>query len=270
MMEAQHSSEDAPFPVVFGTCLDAEAIWLGKAPENAHKPVLLSHGAFEIREGLTPLLDLFERHGIASTFFVPGITVDRYPAAVREVHRRGHEVASHGYNHLSPPLLSPERELQELVTGIESIERVTGVRPVTWRSPSWEFTAHTLDYLLEQRISVSTNFHDSTRPYRHQRDGAALALVELPVEWHLADAPFFMYAGQIGRMIQSPRVVEEMWRDDFTGLYQRPGSFFHLTLHVQLIAHPARLQMLDRLIGFIRQHPRVRFMRCDTLAATVP
>ncbi len=41
---------DSDFPVVFGTCLDAEAIWLGKTPENAAKPVLLSHGSFEIHE----------------------------------------------------------------------------------------------------------------------------------------------------------------------------------------------------------------------------
>ena len=46
------------FPVIYGICLDAEAIWVGKAPENLKKPVLLSHGAYAIREGLPPLLDL--------------------------------------------------------------------------------------------------------------------------------------------------------------------------------------------------------------------
>ena len=34
---------DGAFPVIYGICLDAEAIWLGKAPENAQRPVLLSH-----------------------------------------------------------------------------------------------------------------------------------------------------------------------------------------------------------------------------------
>ena len=33
------------FPVIYGICLDAEAIWVGKAHENAKRPVLLSHGA---------------------------------------------------------------------------------------------------------------------------------------------------------------------------------------------------------------------------------
>ena len=53
---------EGTFPVIYGICLDAEAIWLGKAPENAQRPVLLSHGAYEIREGLAPLLDLLDRH----------------------------------------------------------------------------------------------------------------------------------------------------------------------------------------------------------------
>ena len=45
------------FPVVFGICLDAEAIWLGINAENARRPAQLSHGAYEIREGLTPEAD---------------------------------------------------------------------------------------------------------------------------------------------------------------------------------------------------------------------
>ena len=257
------------FPVVFGVCLDAEAIWLGKSPENAAKPVLLSHGAFEAREGLAPFLDLLDAHQIRSTFFVPGISAERYPEATREIFRRGHEVAGHGHRHLSPAILDAAPERAELRAGQDMLEHVLGRRPVTWRSPSWEFSAHTIDYLLDEGISVSTNFHDSTRPYRHMRGGQPLPLVELPVEWHLADATFFLHGGLPGRQIWPPLLIEEMWKEDFRGLYERPGSFFHLTLHIQLIAHPGRLRMLDRLIRFIKEHPDAYFTRCDELAATI-
>lgn len=257
------------FPVILGTCLDAEAIWLGKAPENINRPALLSHGTYEINEGLPAMLDLYERQGIQTTFFVPGVTADRYPDAVREIARRGHELGSHGYNHLSPLLLDAVREREELVGGMDAIERACGHRPVTWRSPSWEFTTRTIDLLLATGVKNSTNLHDRSRPYRHQRAGQSLALVELPVEWHLADAPYFMHAGLPGRVIFPPAIVEELWREEFLGLMERPGSFLHLTLHPQLIGHPGRLRMLERFIVFMRQHARVRFMRCDELAATV-
>jgi peptidoglycan-N-acetylglucosamine deacetylase len=259
----------ATFPVVLGICLDAEAIWLGKDPAAATKPCLLSHGTYAILEGLAQLLATLQRHAARATFFVPGLTAERYPDAVREIAAHGHEIGSHGHGHRSPPLLSAEEERSELLRGIESLEQITGSRPVTWRSPSWEITERTIPLLLEAGIRVSTNFHDRSRPYRHTRNGAAIDLVELAVQWHLADAPYFMYAGIVGRMLTAPSLVEETWREEFLGLYERPGCFFHLTLHVQLIGHPGRLRMLDRLLGFMAGHDRVAFMTSNETAATV-
>ena len=258
------------FPVVLGICLDAEAIWTGKDPAAAEKPCLLSHGTYAVREGLEPLLDLLRRHEVPATFFVPGATAERHPGAVRRIVEHGHEIGSHGHGHRSPPLLSAEEEREELFRGIETLERIALTRPVTWRAPSWEITPCTIPMLLEAGISVSTNFHDLSRPYRHTRDGAPIPLVELPVQWHLADAPYFMYAGIVGRMLMAPSLVEEIWREEFLGLYERGGCFFHLTLHVQLIGHPGRLRMLERLLRFIAGHEGVRFTTSRDLAATVP
>ena len=257
------------FPIVLGICLDAEAIWVGRAPENAKRPVLLSHGAFAVREALGPLLDVLDRHGAKATFFVPGMTTDRYPDAIRKIHARGHELASHGYGHVPPASLTAEQEKSELVRGIDALANVTGVRPSAWRSPSWEWSERTLDLLLETGVTVSANFHDRIRPYRHERDGKPLPLVELPVQWHLADAPYFMYGGQIGRVIRTAREVEELWREELDGAYDWPGAYFHLTLHVQLIGHPGRLRMLDRLLQYMREKPRARFMTCEAVAETV-
>lgn len=257
------------FPVVLGICLDAEAIWLSINPDNARRPSQLSHGAYAVREGLTPLLDLLDRHRVPATFFIPGLTADRYPHAVAAIHERGHEIGGHGYNHLSPVNLSREEERDELVRGHDAIERIIGRRPTTWRSPSWEWSEHTLDLILAEGITVSTNFHDRAGPYRHSRDGVALPLVELPVQWHLADAPYFMHGGRMERVIRTAAEVEQLWREEFLGHYDWPDAFFHLTLHVQLIAQPGRLRMLDRLIAFMAGHARVAFMTSRDVAAGI-
>ncbi len=257
------------FPVVFGICLDAEASWLGRKPENAQRPVLLSHGTFAIREGLAPLLALLKENDIRSTFFVPGITAERHPEAVKEIAKHGHEIGSHTYGHRSVLLLKPGEEEQELVGGMDALQAITGVKPTTFRSASWEWSSETLPLLIKHGVTASTNFHDRVRPYRHALDGKPTPVVELPVQWHLADAPFFVYGGEIGRVIRTASDVQTIWQDEFDGLYDWPGAFYHLTLHVELIGHPGRLRMLANHIKHIKSRSRVQFMTAAEVAATV-
>lgn len=258
------------FPVAIGICLDAEAIWFSKVQEGEARPVMFSHGGFAIHEGLAPLLDLLDRRGVAATFYVPGVTADRYPDSVRQIAGRGHELASHGYNHRATNLLSRDEERDELHRGIEALEAITGVRPAAWRSPSWEFSDATMALLIEAGITISANYHDRIRPYRHHRDGAPLPVVELPVQWHLADAPYFLYGGLAGRHPRPASAAYDVWREEFIATYEdAPGAFFHLTLHVQLIAHPGRLRMLDRFLGEVAERPNAVFQRASTIAAAV-
>jgi peptidoglycan/xylan/chitin deacetylase (PgdA/CDA1 family) len=258
------------FPVVLGICLDAEALWSNKIPAGSYRPVLMSHGAYAIHEGLEPLLDLLDRRGIRASFFAPGVTADRYPDALRRIRDSGHEIGSHGMHHTTPCDIGIEREREELIGGIDAVERATGIRPLTWRSPSWEISADTMQLLTEAGVEVSVNFQDRSRPYLHPATGGGRQIVELPVHWHLADAPYFLYGGLPGRVIRPATVAEQVWREEFDGLHDaRPGTFFHLTLHVQLIGHPGRMRMLDRFLDHVQQRPRVRFVTCADLAHEV-
>ena len=258
------------YPVVIGICLDAEAIWTGQNPEAADRPCMLSQGAFAVQEGLAPLLDVLDRVGVRATFYVPGVTAERYPDAVRRIHGRGHEIASHTYAHRSVLSLSAAEEREDLLRGLDVLAGIIGARARTWRSASWEFSRHTLGYLLDAGVTVSANFHDRLRPYRHLRDGVPVDLVELPVQWHLADAPYFRHGGQIGRVLQSAAAVEAIWTEEFDGLYDMPGTFYHPTLHVQLIGHPGRLRMLERHLRYVKSRPGCVFLTAQEVAARVP
>jgi len=259
-----------PFPVAIGVCLDAEAIWLNKFPKGEHRPILLSHGTYAIHEGLEPLLEVFARHGVEATFYVPGVTADRWPDAAKRCRDAGHEIASHTYGHQTAVGMSREEERDDMLRGIDAVERAVGARPKAWRSASWEFSENTIDLMLEAGVEISANYQDRSRPYRLERDGETLPIVELPVHWHLADAPYFLYGGLPGRAPRTAAEAEAVWREEFDALYRdRPGSFFHLTLHVQLIGHPGRLAMLNHFLGHIRGHSRSRFMTASDIAATV-
>jgi peptidoglycan/xylan/chitin deacetylase (PgdA/CDA1 family) len=64
----------------------------------------------------TPLLlDELDRQRMRATFFVLGKQVEKYPEYAREIVRRGHELASHGYSHRAFSILDAGELAAEIV-----------------------------------------------------------------------------------------------------------------------------------------------------------
>lgn len=251
-------------PVVLTFDLDGETLWTARDARNADLPVTLSQGTFGPRRGAPRLMDLLERHGIRATFFVPGQTADRYPALLKELVARGHELGAHGYAHLWPDQCTPAQEREEMERGLESLRRAAGAEVVGYRSPAWEFGPGTMALLLEKTFLYSSNFMDDDAPYLH-----ANGLVELPVQWYLDDAPFALYSVRIpGRQIHPPSSIEEIWREEFLAMHDEARPFL-LTMHPQLAGHGFRVRLLERLIRFMKGFPGVEFQTARQLAERV-
>jgi dienelactone hydrolase len=115
------SREDVVRPVEgISVCLsfdfDAMSSWI--AAYRTHSPNALSRGEFG-RVGAERLLALLAEHEIPTTWFVPGHTIEAFPATVERILTGGHELGHHGYCHEDPrPLeLARERALLLLDTG---------------------------------------------------------------------------------------------------------------------------------------------------------
>ena len=67
-------------------------------------------------------LELLDDLGVPATFFVCGNRAEKQPELVREYLRRGHQVASHGYDHTQFPKLSR----RELLDQLEKTEAAIG------------------------------------------------------------------------------------------------------------------------------------------------
>jgi peptidoglycan/xylan/chitin deacetylase (PgdA/CDA1 family) len=243
---------------------DAEEVWIGEDPANAERPGVLSQGTYGAKVAVPLILALLERHGLKATFFVPGRVGERHPERVREIVAAGHEVGLHGYTHTSPANLSRDAEEAELVKARGILEDL-GADPVGYRSPSWEFSEHTVELLAEHGLTYSSNFMDDIRPYRHAGSG----LVELPVQWILDDAPHFWFSGaDWTKKISTTAEVESIWREEFEGIRRLGGSFV-LTMHPQIIGRPGRLAFLDRFVAWMTGHDEVRVTTCAEIAAGV-
>jgi peptidoglycan/xylan/chitin deacetylase (PgdA/CDA1 family) len=109
-------------------------------------PVKLSHGEFGPRIGAPRILALLAARGIASTWFVPGHTLESFPESTAAIVEGGHELASHGWFHEDFAELSVDEQRDVLSRSFEALTRARGGTPPTgWRAPYWSLGPRTLE-----------------------------------------------------------------------------------------------------------------------------
>ncbi|MFV0296243.1 MAG: polysaccharide deacetylase family protein [Hyphomicrobiaceae bacterium] len=224
-------------------------------------PGRLSAGQYGARVGVPRIRKVLGKYGIKATFFVPGVVALLYPEEQRANVAEGHEIGIHSWIHELNSALPPadERELQ--MRAADTLEKVSGVRPVGIRTPSWDFSPHTLAITREMGLIYDSSLMADDDPYELLEDGAATGVVELPVEWIRDDAPYLtMDRFGSARPFTAPSGVLEVFQREFDAVYQGgPGGLFLLTMHPHIIGHGSRIHILEELIRHIRAHPGIWF-----------
>lgn len=112
------------------------------------------------------VFSLLDELGVKATFFMLGITVKNYPDVAKEVVHKGHEVACHGYGHERVYDLTEEAFRADVERSIETIEGITGVRPVGYRAPAFSINRDTIwafDVLADLGFQYDSSLQDSPR-----------------------------------------------------------------------------------------------------------
>lgn len=219
-------------------------------------PCQLSQGEYGSRAGVPRILRLLAEYDVTASFFVPAVSALLHPEDVRAFVDGGHEVALHGWIHERNTALPPGAERELTLRSADVLERLTGTRPVGLRTPSWDFSADTLDVIRELGLRYDSSLMADDEPYEILADGEPTGLVEIPVEWIRDDAPFF--PRDPTRPAMAPRQVLDMWRDEFDAAYAE-GGLFQLTMHPHVIGHRSRLVVLRTLVEYIAGHEGVWF-----------
>jgi polysaccharide deacetylase family protein (PEP-CTERM system associated) len=116
------------------------------------------------------LLDIMDDHGVQGTFFVLGWVADRHPELVEEIHRRGHEIGSHGYWHRLIYKQTPNEFREDLIRSRDRLEDIVGLRVESFRAPSFSITQRSL-WALEVLVQEGFTMDSSIYPIRHDRYG---------------------------------------------------------------------------------------------------
>jgi peptidoglycan/xylan/chitin deacetylase (PgdA/CDA1 family) len=230
-------------------------------------PTPISRGEFGVVAS-ERILALLKRCEIPTTWFIPGHTLETYPAACARVFEAGHEIGHHGWTHVPPANLSREQEEAGLVRANASIRRLSGHEPRGYRSPSWDLSANTIDLLIKHNFFYDSSMmgHDYL-PYRARQGdvielekpavlGPESRLVEMPISWTLDDYPHFEFVRTnttiLGGLKPASGVLEN-WYDDFDYMTRiLDWGIITYTCHPFVIGRGHRMLMLERLIEKLR------------------
>ena len=241
-------------------------------------PGWISRGEFGPRVSAPRLLALFKKHGIETSWYVPGHTIETFPDAVKRVAGAGHEIAHHGWTHRPPASLPKEKEEEELVRGNEAIRRISGQYARGYRSPSWDLSPYSVDLMLKYRFKYDSSMmgDDYTPYYARQGDvlelksaarwGRHTDLVEMPIHWSTDDSPHFEYVKtehSLRQGLQNANNVYDNWINDFVYMRQSvEWGVLTYTCHPFIIGRGHRIMMLERLIETMKEQGAV-FQRVD-------
>ncbi|MDP5134286.1 MAG: DUF3473 domain-containing protein [Paraglaciecola sp.] len=121
-------------------------------------------------DNTTRLLDLFDQHDAKATFFLLGWVAERYPDLVKDIHSRGHEVASHGFNHVKATKQSRNEFAKDVRDTKALLEDLTGTAVVGYRAPSFSIDK-TNEWAFDELHKAGYQYSSSTYPVKHDLYG---------------------------------------------------------------------------------------------------
>ncbi len=275
----------------FGVDVDAVGGWLGSYG-GEDSPLDISRGMFSGEVGTPRLVQLFDRFGIKTTWFVPGHSAETFPDQIKQVVDAGHELGVHGYSHENPIAMTPRQEEDVLDKCIDLLQKISGRKPTGYVAPWWEFSPMTAELLQKKgfKYDHSLMHHDFQPHYVRVGDSwtkidysksakewmkplvrgkEVTNIVEIPASWYTDDLPpmMFIKAAPNSHGFVSPRHLEEVWRDQFDWVYREYDyAVYTMTIHPDVSGRPQVLLMLERLFNHMSRHPGVRFTTFDEIA----
>jgi polysaccharide deacetylase family protein (PEP-CTERM system associated) len=153
---------------------------------------------FECRipRNMDRILELFAENDVRATFFTLGWVAQTYPEVIRRVADAGHEIASHGMEHIRVWQQDERTFLEDAGSAKKILEDFSGTPVVGYRAASWSMDERTpwAHDVLEQ---AGYKYSSSIYPIKHDHFG-------------VPDAPTVPYFAGDGELLEIPASVSEV------------------------------------------------------------
>ena len=145
---------------VHAMTVDVEDYFQVSAFAKVIDPATWDSFASRVERNTHIILDLFDLNDLKGTFFVLGWIAERQPQLIREVSKRGHEIACHGYGHQLVYTQTPSIFASETKRSKDILEDIVQLPIVGYRAATYSITKQSLwalDILEEQGFQYDSS-----------------------------------------------------------------------------------------------------------------
>ncbi len=136
------------------------------------------------------ILELFDSKGVRATFFTLGWVAQRHPEMVSRIVEQGHELASHGWEHIRVTTQTPIEFREDIIRTKQLLEDISGGEVKGYRAASYSINASNL-WALDELADAGYRYSSSIVPIRHDNYG-------------MPEAPRFAFDAARGRLLEVP------------------------------------------------------------------
>ena len=170
--------------------VDVEEYFQVSAFEKHISKAAWDHTAQRVEGNIEKILQLFDDNNIKATFFTLGWIAERHPLMIRTIVDNGHEVASHGWEHIRVTKQDPKSFKEDITRTRALLDDVSGQLVKGYRAASYSINRNNL-WALDELADAGYQYSSSIVPVDHQYYG-------------IPDAPRFAYHVSEGRILEIP------------------------------------------------------------------
>lgn len=147
------------------------------------------------------MLEVLDQHEVGSTFFYVATAAMKFPETLKQIIPRGNEMGCHSYDHElleemeryipGQTVLLAEERINRVRLAAESLAKITGKNPVSFRAPCAWLTTEIVRSLEQPNYEIDTSYsalnvlHGQIMPYHPSREDwkeeGDMSILEVPV-----------------------------------------------------------------------------------------
>ncbi len=209
------------------------------------------------RVGVWRLLREFERRGLPLTVFGVSTALERCPEVTQAFVELGHEIACHGWKWIHYQTLPESEEREHLQRAMETLQRLTGERPLGWYTG--RDSPNTRRLVADHGgFAYDSDYYGDDLPFWLQvrkTDGALAPHLVVPYTLDCNDMRFALPQG-----FSHGDPFFQYLKDAFDVMYaegeERP-AMMSIGMHCRLLGRPGRMRALQRFLDHVQSHDRV-------------